>query len=241
MLATLDLTSRQLARVLEQAARTQCKIGIEPRPGSSEVALTGCVERREDQLLLIALHDTGVDRSLMTLTGAFCDVKMSLSGQLYLFTTCIVDALENSIPQRLLLAAPEVIQVVNRRKFARKQVSAPVTVSLWPQNANKPVQGELRNIGVHGLGCQIDGEEPDNLLFIGDPVRVQFRLQPRPEVFDLTAVICSKNPTGKPDQRIVGLEFCLEGRQAPPRETLEHLYAVLCEEMLSLDETDGDL
>ena len=225
MLASIDLTSRQAARVLEQAIRTRVTVQIEPR--SREGSISGSFAGRQQDLLSVELHDIGSDWSLGGLIGVFCEVRMTLSGQIYLFTACILDAVEDRAAQRLLLAPPEIVQVANRRCFERVVPSNEVTVQLWPPGASQPVQGMLNNVSAAGLGCRMPRREVDETLLIDDEVRVSFELPRAGEAFKVAAVVCVKTRAPTSDHLDVGLEFLEEQPRDGSAQVLERLKAVL--------------
>lgn len=174
MLATIDLTQRQAARVLAQALRTRVRLEIESR--SREGTISGSLAGAENSTLCVELHDHGVDTPLAGQIGSFCDIRAVLSGHLYLFSTCIVDVLESTVPQRLLLAIPDTVQIVNRRQFNRTIAQEHIALHLWPGGTQHPFVGTLTDIGPAGLGCQMPRRDLEHLLLIDDEVRVRFQL-----------------------------------------------------------------
>jgi hypothetical protein len=225
VLAAIDLTQRQAARVLEQAVRTHARVEIEAR--SREGIICGTLAERHDHLLCIHLHDQGRDWPLAGLLGAFCDVKTVLSGHLYVFSTCIVDVADQIAPQRMFLEPPGAVQVVNRRKFDRKNSQEAIEVQFWPPGAPQPIVGRLCNIGLGGLGCRGPRAELEDLLLIGEQIRITFQLPEAPEIFDLMAVICVKTAAGDGQNLDVGLEFPLATHNDPAAPNLVQLRTVL--------------
>jgi hypothetical protein len=225
VLATIDLTERQAARVLEQAVRTRTRVEIEAR--LREGVMCGTLAERHSHLLRVELHDQGRDWPLAGLVGAFCEVQTVLSGQLYLFSTCIVDAADNSVPQHLLLAVPEVVQVANRRRFDRKTTPEHVELQLWVAGSPQTFTGTLSSIGFGGLGCRLLRRELEELLLIDDEVRVRFRLPWVGAACELKATVCGKTRTGDGEHLDVGLEFRMSAPGEPARAGLEQLRAML--------------
>jgi len=237
MLVTLDLTVRQAARVLAQAVHTHAKLEIEPRPETHSHLLWGSLTGRQQDQLLVDLHDAGRDLSLAPLIGAMCDVRSILSGQLCMFSTFIVDALENSVPQRLTLAVPASIQIANRRRFARKTPTEPVPLRLLLPGCPTCFVAILTNISPQGLACRVVSRELNEVLYIGDAVRLDFALPWSNEAYSLQASVCSKNPAGEEDQQIVGFEFARTGQES----LLDRLAQALADETARLIEKDGAL
>ena len=148
MLVTLDLTTRQAHRVLLQALRMRAKLEIEPRPEAMSALLWGMLAGQENDILLVDLHDAGHEVTLATLVGAMCDVRTILSGQLCLFSSHIVDATAHTVPQRVMLAVPETIQVANRRRFTRKAPIEPVPVRIAVPATETPYIEKESNVTV---------------------------------------------------------------------------------------------
>lgn len=240
MLVALDLTVRQVARVLAQAVQTQAKLEIEPRPETHDSSLWGSLESRQQDLLQVNLLDAGDQTPPAALIGATCDVRTVLSGQLYLFSTFIVDATDDSAPPRLTLAVPEAIQVANRRRFARKSPSEPVPVRLVVPSTPEPFIAHLANIAATGLGCRVLRRELDDVLFIGDRVEIEFVLPWANHIYQLPSTVCSKTPCRDRDHMLVGFEFVALDNAAA-RASLDLLRSVLHTETTRLTELEGDL
>ena len=238
MLVALDLTPRQAARVLYQAVRDRTKLELEPRPEAARTLLWGTLVGNRPEVLQVDLHDQEHEQPLAGLIGAMCDVRMCVAGQLYLFSTFVLEVSDGTVPHRLTLAAPETIQVANRRRHARLSPLEAVPVRLGVGGTMKPVLAELANIGPRGLGCRIGAGEDAGLFYIGDPVAVEFALPWSSEVFALSAVICNKGPSSEPAHVLVGLEFSAE--DAAARAALERLRTALLSETARLCEAGGE-
>lgn len=236
MLVTLDLTTRQAARVLAQAVRQRATVELEPRPETHNALLWGHLVGRQDHVLLVDLHDTGHQISLAGLTGAMCDVRTILSGQLCLFSTHILDAVDQGIPQRLVVAVPDTIQVANRRRFARKQPHESIPVRLLVPGGHPPLVGTLVNIGASGLACRATGPTLDELLLIGDEVDIEFVLPWAADIYTLPAIVCSKSRDGDEGLMTVGFEFVNRDNE----QTLTRLRAAISHETARLTEMDGE-
>ena len=238
MLATIDLTHRQASRVLEQALRARAQVEIEPR--SQDKVLRGSLVGREGDLLNIELHDHGWSWPLAALVGAFCEVRTILAGEMYRFCSCIITTLEKAVPQRLMLAAPDVVQVANRRRFDRKLFPQALAIQVWPPGAAQPLVGVLREIGMGGLACQLPRQDADDRLLIDDQVRARFALPGGGEPFDLSASVCVKTPSPDREHLHVGLEFYMP----PPGQTagpvLARLRDLLSQEYMRPSKPDGE-
>lgn len=204
MQGLLDLTHRQAVRVLEQALRARARVEIEPCGG--ERTIGGFLAGREGDLLRIDLHDHGRDWPLTPLAGAFCEVCMVLSGQMYRFSSCVVTAEEATAAQRLMLSAPAIVQVCNRRRYDRRSCSESPVIQVFTQGHHEPLIGTLTEIGLGGLACSLPAAANEELL-IDDVVRLRFQLAGGGEFFELSACVCLKNAARQGDDVAVGMEF----------------------------------
>ena len=238
MLVALDLTARQAARVLTQALKTRAKLEIDPRPEFMDSPLWGTLANREQDTLLVHVLDAGQNVALPTLIGAMCDVRTILSEQLYMFSTMIVDASTGTAPRHISLAVPDVIQVANRRRFARRSPIEPIPVRLTVPGAAQPFVGNLANISRNGLACRAPRRELEDLLLIGDEIGLEFALPWANQLYALGATVCIKTPGTDQDHFTVGFEFV--ANDAAARATLELLRAALDGETQRLTEMDGN-
>lgn len=234
---TIQMTPRQSARVLEQALRTHARLHIEVRCVSSEEVLTGTLERREGQLLWIDVGDLSLERATGWI-GAFCDVQTVLSGQLYCFTTCIIDIGET--PRRLLLAVPQVVLVANRRRYERRELAMTLPLRLWTDTTARAVEGELLNLSSTGLACRMPRADLDDLLCVGDVVRTQFELPWFDETFDVQAAVCSFANGDTRERFVMGLEFIPDTDDPELRNSLERLRTRLGDLALQGHKTEGE-
>ncbi len=237
MLVALDLTARQAARVLTQAVQSHAKLELEPRPGAVSTLLWTTIADRDEDMLILHLHDAGEETSLTGLIGAMCDCRMILSSQLCMFSSFIVDVLGEGVPRQVVLAVPQTIQVANRRRFARRAPTQPVPIRLSLCDVETPFVAILSNIGAKGLGCRVVSRELEDALFIGDEVRVEFVLPWHTQAFALPASVCSKTSCGEEGHMIIGLEF-VNGEDT---SLLDELRAALNAETARLTGLDGEL
>lgn len=225
MILALDLTPRQIARVLEQALRNRAKLEIEPRGGATPRLLDGVLEAREGNLLRVEVRPDENGPPLDSLIGSFCDVRMVLSKQLYLFSSCVIDVLDTAAPVRLTLAAPEDVQVANRRKFLRYRLGKTAQVRVWPAaDAAEPFIGELYDVSRDGLACLLPKGEAHEALLLGDEVRLALNFQGAEPCFELAATVCNKMPAPEEGQWLLGVEFL---QRAELKPALERLWTVL--------------
>lgn len=239
MLVSLELNPRQMARVLAAALHNRVRVELEPRPETCDELLWGTLVGEAQSLLEVDLTDRGRLTTLDLLVGAACEVRTIIAGELYLFSTCIMEIVAERVPPRLRLAPPEFIQVANRRRYTRSTTVEPVPVSLGVPGVQQPFLAELANISAGGIRCRVSGAELGELLFIGDLARVDFSLPWTNEVYSVQATVCVKEEARDQTHLLVGLEF---GTQRPEDiAVLERLRAALLTETSRLTEQNGDL
>ncbi len=231
MQGLLDLTHRQAVRVLEQALRTRARVEIEPSAG--DWSISGYLAGREGDLLRVDLHDRGRDWPLTPLAGALCEVGMLLDGQMYRFSSCILTAEAAGAAQRVILSAPAVVQVCNRRRYDRRSCPEAPVIQVFTQNQPGALVGTISEIGLGGLACLLPGAADEELL-IDEVVRLRFELPGGDETYELSACVCLKNASQQRDDLIVGLEFCPDisgsGALGRLRQALAQEYMGRCTE-----------
>jgi hypothetical protein len=241
MQLAIDLTPRQAGRVLEQALRAQADLEIEPRNLPGEELLRGKVLGREGELLCVQVLDEQLPLPLGALIGAFCELRMVLSGEMYLFATCIYDALETPEPGRVFLAIPEVIQVANRRHFERTNATVASQIRIWVSGNETPFVGLLADVSAEGLACNLPGAALDKSVSLGDELRVSFELAGFDEMFDLPASVCNKSLSKDQHMLLLGLKFSVGPDDAVAQHALQRVRAVLFELTTNLSDMDSDL
>lgn len=226
MLYALDLTQRQTRRVLEQALRGRALVDIEPRTLTDDTSLRGRLTAIDGSLLSIDLDDDGREISAADIVGTFCNVQTALSERLYFFEACALDLYDACVPRRIVLSAPDSIQVGNRRKFIRQHPVVSAAVEIDIVSSPEFCTGELYNISGNGLACRV-ASEMDGALLIGDPVHVRFIVPGLHTEFDLAATICGKTPAASNEAIIVGLQFCPNESNEKEMQTIEELRCFL--------------
>jgi len=239
MLVSLELNPRQIARVLAAALHSRARVELEPRPETCDELLWGMLVGEARNLLEVDLTDRGRLISLDPLVGAACDVRTIIAGELYLFSTCILEIVAERVPPRLRLAQPEFIQVANRRRFARSATVEPVPVNLGVAGHQQPFLAELANISAGGIRCRASGAEIGDLLFIGDTVQLEFTLPWMNESYALQAAVCGKEEARDHTHLLVGLEFATQ--RPEDAAAVQHLREALLTETSRLTEQNGDL
>lgn len=240
MLSALDLTDRQASRLLEQAIRCRAKLHIEPQNRVDGHTLRGVLVAREANVLTIELMPCVSGPPPISLVGVFCELRSQMAGELFLFTTCVLDVVEGSGPTRLLVTVPELIQVANRRRFERTNTTIASHVRLITSGAVAPAAGLMANISPTGLALTLPMDGGDDPVLLGDDVRVQFELAGFDETFELPAVVCNKHTSSDRQRRLIGLEFAVKEDDLVARHTLARVHAMLNEMMTSSTPLEGE-
>jgi c-di-GMP-binding flagellar brake protein YcgR len=179
--------------------------------------------------------DEGLALPLTVLIGAFCEVQTILSGELYTFTTCVLDVVEDGFPGRVLMAIPETIQVANRRQFERTNATVASQVRLRTDAQAAPAVGLLANVSADGVACNLPGTTLDQALVLGDEVLVSFELAGFDGLFELPAILANKTVTRDRRQLSLGLKFNVRADDPTAQHTLERVRAALYELMTNTD------
>lgn len=237
----IDLTARQAARVFEQALRVQVELEVEPRNLPDDQPLRGQLLGREGELFSVQVLDGKLGLPLSVLIGAFCEVRMVLSGEMYLFSTYILDVIEEPLPLRVLMVVPETVQVANRRQFERTNATVASQVQLWVRGPGVPYVGLLANVSADGLACNLPGTAADEALSLGDELRVSFELAGFDEVFELPVILCNKTLAGGRQELRLGMKFNVQPDDPAARHALERVHAALHELTAYITDMDGEL
>lgn len=238
MLITLDLTRRQIARVLEQAIRAHCGVEIETRTRPDDRPICGTLHDRRENVLRVDVPEQAVDQPLERLIAAFCDVRMTVAGELYLFTTCVIEVTDETVPRRMLLAVPDAMQVANRRKFLRRSFAQDAEVRIVAEEFDEPLRTTLSDISGDGLACHGPRVALDTLL-VGDGVLLEFDLPGCAEHFHLAATVCSKTPADGRDSLIIGLEFNVVPGDTEARDAIDRLRELLIRDSADATRPEG--
>ncbi|MCA9245310.1 MAG: PilZ domain-containing protein [Phycisphaerales bacterium] len=239
MVMTLDLTPRQASRVVRQALATGATLDLEPRSGPERTIPARFIKEENNLLIVEPTQTPGTP--LIELVGSFCDIRVRMSEQLYLFTTCVLDLDEAHSPPTLMLAIPDSIQVANRRRFERHNFPVTAQVRLWTEGAQTHSVAMLTDVSALGLGIEAPGTDLDDALLLGDVIRASFELPGCDETFELPALVCSKELARDRQMTVLGLEFHLEANDSVGRYTLERLRVALGKVTSQDTETDGSL
>lgn len=227
MLNAIDLTPRQANRLLEQAIRIQSPIEIAPRNLDEGTSVRGLLTGREGSMLHVEIVGRTDVLSGGCVIGAFCEVQSAIGGQVVLFSSCILDVIEQPKTTRVMLAMPDLVQVSNRRRFERTNATIASEVHLVQDGQYSQCSGLLANISPDGLGCMFAAGEINDLVLVGEPARVSFELAGCDDVFELPVTVCNKNLSKDQSQLTVGMEFDVQPESAADVQTLQRLRALL--------------
>lgn len=237
----IDLTPRQAARVLEQALRARAILELEPRTLPDEQPVRGRLTGREGELLTFEIESGQPAAPLNAFVGAFCEAEMILSGELYNFTSCILDVAEKDDLLRLYLVIPEIIQVRNRRQFERTNATIASQVRVHTPVQPAPAIGLLANVSLDGLACNLPGTDLDSALALGEELRVTFELAGFDEQFEMPVILCNKQLTPDKQQLSLGMQFNVNPNDSAAQRTHQRLRAALYELMTNIADMDGAL
>ncbi|MBL8877809.1 MAG: PilZ domain-containing protein [Phycisphaerales bacterium] len=235
MLTILDLNPRQLSRVVEQLLRAKAELELSPRTWQDEQALSGRVSGRDASGLLVDVTDRSRDVPLISLVGVCCDVRLQLDGCVYVFSSSVLDVIDTSAPQRLVIGVPQSMHLTNRRRYFRAAATDPTPVSIHAGGSDEQIAGELWDIGPAGLSASVATADADRFLLLGDSVRVQFVVPETGASFMLPATICNKKPHAESNCMLVGLEFEANSN-SDSAVSLDRLRALLCQVNLEIRE-----
>ncbi|MBI4580017.1 MAG: hypothetical protein HY718_09970 [Planctomycetes bacterium] len=233
----IDLNPRQSARTLEQAVRQQAQVVLEPRVWADHQELLCRIEPPGNPLeldmvpvLVLAVlsrgetlvapagpeppqaRPVGLDE-LRGLIGTYVDAVIWLGEHRYMFSSDllrVLPAVGAGEPPRVHVTRPVALQVAQRRRFRRINLSHSAQVELtWEREGLGRMGGVawLCNLSGDGLACRTEQRIAD-MLWIGDEMNVEFTLAPGDtERFQLRGALCSKTPTGNLGKCILGIQY----------------------------------
>ena len=175
------------------------------------------------------------------LIGAFCELRMVMSEEMYTFSTFVLDALDDGEAPRILLAAPEVVQVANRRRMERTNVTIASQVRFWASGDQPAAVGLLANVSTDGIACNLPTLELDKTLSLGDVANVSFELAGFDDRYELPVVVCNKDVDDERGQLCLGLQFKVDNGDASARASHRRLQAALYELTTNLTDMDGEI
>ncbi len=208
-----DLKPRQAQRVWEQAVRARMTVTLTPRTDES-LQLVGRLHSRTGESFWIELDQAAADDT-PALQSVCCDGEIDLAGCRYLFHTNVLAARVDDDPGGpglIEIARPDVLQVLQRRRFVRAEVqeSAPVQLSRGVEGGGRTAAWSstacLLNLSLDGLACRLERAAADG-VGVGQVVQTSFALDGAPEPFALDAVIKSKIPAGTEGLVVMGLHL----------------------------------
>ncbi|MBI5866280.1 MAG: PilZ domain-containing protein [Planctomycetes bacterium] len=227
MTGGLELTTRQANRLLQQAIRSRCELRIVPRFFDEGDSLSCRLVSSEGAIIHVELPGSSADAIPSGLIGAFCDAWTVVAGQTAYFTTCVLDALEHPGGSHLKLALPEAMQIDNRRRFERTNATIATDVSVLVSENGPPIAGLMTDISPRGMGCSFPAGAVDDLLFVGETVRLEFEFAGNDERYSLPVSVCTKTAQPERDQLAVGFEFVKQPPNAKDVLSLQRLRNIL--------------
>ena len=203
----IELNERQSNRILEQATRRQAEVLLETRLGAENGPLVG--ELVPDHTSTIGLkirNDPGL--LLDNLIGVYAEGHIQMGECRYLFSTHVIDVVPSEPHGKMILARPQAIMVLQRRRFWRTPYadSSDVEITYDTGASREMVIGALCNLSLGGLAVRLNASLADGLL-IGETVQTHFELPALNHLFKFNAVLCNKTPGGNKESVILGLQF----------------------------------
>jgi hypothetical protein len=206
------LSDRQSARVIEQAMHEQVTIRLDPHYSSGLEPFSVVLVGTDAEYLTFRILDDQPTTSQDLIPGQYCQAQFSLGEAVYLLSVHLVDL--NAAERTLRTGRPQIVQILERRKFIRSMVAPPMTVTIgWP-NERREAQASLFNIGGSGLAFRV-GKDLGDIIAIGDVLEARFELPGLPRRFEFSMAICNKTLTSDGTSVIVGAQFqetCNGGR-----------------------------
>ncbi|UCG33961.1 MAG: PilZ domain-containing protein [Phycisphaerales bacterium] len=203
----IELNERQSNRILEQAMRRQAEVMLETKLGAENGPIIGEIAPGQAHTIGLKIKsDPGV--LLDSLIGVFAEGYIQMGECRYLFSTHIIDVASDGRHGRMILARPQTLMVLQRRRFWRTQYaeSSDVEISYEAGPLTQTVIGALCNISPGGMAVRLKGTQADSLL-IGETVRTRFELPNLNHVFKFDAVLCNKTPGAEGEAVLLGLQF----------------------------------
>jgi hypothetical protein len=212
MNASHKLDTESTSRTIEAALRTHAQVVLAPA-GHSGVSINGYLISGDDLALLMEVTGQPAIES-GKLIQSDCQVTL-FSDQQYLFNTTVTGAPAWGHSRSLVIARPDQIRVVERRRSARAALAPSSRVLLeWTHKGvgHRHIVA-LLNVSPEGLACRIeDGEvaiAKDEVLHVG------FKLPGGERSYSFRATVANRTPTPE-GSVILGLEFVVQ-----PDETSE--------------------
>lgn len=235
-----DMTPRQTSRFFEQALRSNAELELETRATGQVCEFPGKLDGREGSLLRVRVESLPPSGLPLSMIGAFCDVRVQVDGQLYLFSAGVMDVLDGGLPVYLMLGTPETIQVANRRRFQRRAIPVAAQVRIAVAGQQPAHVALLADVSVEGMSCSLPNPESDLHLSIGDSALLSFELPGFDRRFELPAVICNKSVTPDKQLMTLGFEFAVSEKDPTVQQTYQKYCVAFHEMMSSALNTDGN-
>lgn len=132
----------------------------------------------------------------------------SLKGTRYSFQVELIRPDDEEQTCALTFRRPKVIDVIERRRSARRAFRRPNTVSLAPFDGQDepPMTAAMLNVSGDGMACRLESSAHLDMA-VGQTWSAGFTLDDALEGFELPATIVSMTPSPSKGSVVVGLEF----------------------------------
>ena len=199
-----ELSDRQSSRVMEQAIRVGTPMRLEPHHACNGEALSVQLIEDEPDHLTFRYASSQASLAGQLLPGQYCQVQFTLSGAIYMVSVHIVAI--DVADGRMQTSRPKLVQLLERRKFARTQLVTRTSVVVRWLEQDRLAEASLFNIGGGGLAFKINKDFGDS-IHVGDLMEVAFELPGLPRRLQFRISICNKTVASDDVSVIVGAQF----------------------------------
>jgi hypothetical protein len=214
----IDMDRDRSRRFIEQAVRAKAEVSVWPYTQDDGCPIRGALTAGTDHALVI---QASLGAARAPAISEYCEVGFRLDDVRFMFTSNVLGLDSSGASSRLEIARPECLQVLQRRRYQRRDLRGNATVRIVPLQGGSrdPMEAALLNVGPGGLACRCTRADADRLL-IDAPLRVAFSLRESASGFEFDARVRSKTGGAHPDQLILAIEFVPNAAQ---RECSERL------------------
>ncbi len=202
--ARITLDSEASRQTLESAIRTQAQVVLESA-AIPNTTINGSLISGDERALLMEITGRPA-RDPAGLINVAAQVQV-FSDRRYCFATTITAAPRWGDTRALAFDRPEVITVLDRRRFVRARLAPSSLVKLEWKHAGVDHRrvATMLNISPEGIACRLD-DATEPVIRIGGSLRARFTLPGQGSAFQLTATVSNATPASG-GSTILGLHF----------------------------------
>lgn len=197
----IELDSQSSSRLLERAQRANLSLSLTFSRCDQEELICAQIQGAGASAFTMAVVD---GQSVDLLPGACLDVRFSLDGQEFFFSSSILCCGEADFE----IGRPDRLHTWQRRRFLRARLvdSANVTLTHAGSFGQARGEGAILNVSQDGLACRVSRELADSLR-IDETIGVVFELGPQRTRIECNGRIKGKTAAGSAHSIIVGVHF----------------------------------